>query len=116
MEETFYDRIVKTCKARGITPSYMCVDLGIRKAIMSDLKHGKTMSIRTDTVVKFADYLSVSTDYLLTGRELRLAAEESALLRCWRLASDADRQNVAFVLRDYGMPMPEPRQKKEEAG
>ncbi|MBP5317000.1 MAG: helix-turn-helix transcriptional regulator [Bacteroidales bacterium] len=114
--ETMYDRIVKTCKARGITPSSMCVKLGIRKAIMSDLKSGKTLTIRTDTVVLFADFLGVSTDYLLTGRELTLTEEESMLLRCWRHASIADKQNAAFALRDYGMTMPEEEHKASQAG
>ena len=113
--ETMYDRIQKTCKARGTTPSGMCVKLNIRKAIMSDLKSGRVASIRTDTLVQFAEFLGVTTDYLLTGKELRLTDDESALLRCWRHASDADRQNVAFVLREYGMPMPEPRIKESEA-
>lgn len=114
--ESMYDRIVKTCKVRGLTPSGLCVKVGTRKAIMSDLKSGRTNTIRTDTLVNFARELGVSTDYLLTGEELTLTSEESVLLRCWRLASDTDRQNVAFVLREYGMTMPEPRKKKQEAG
>lgn len=114
--ETMYERIVKTCKARGIAPSAMCVKLGIRKAIMSDLKSGKTLTIRTDTVVLFADFLGVTTDYLLTGRELTLTEEESLLLNCWRHATFTDKQNAAFALRDYGMTMPEEKQKISQAG
>lgn len=114
--ETMYERIVKICKAREIAPSAMCVKLGIRKAIMSDLKSGKTATIRTDTVVKFAEFLGVSTDYLLAGRELTLTAEESALLSCWRHASLTDKQNAAFALRDYGMPMPEEKHEVSQAG
>ena len=114
--ETMYDRIVKTCKARGITPSGMCVKLGIRKAIMSDLKSGKTLTIRTDTVVMFADFLGVTTDYLLTGRELTLTEEESMLLNCWRHATLPDKQNSAFALRKYGMIIPEEMQEVSQAG
>lgn len=115
--ESMYDRIVKTCKAREITPSGMCVKLGIRKAIMSDLKSGRTASIRTDTLILFADYLNVSTDYLLTGKEFALKNDEARLLSCWRLADITAKQNAAFALRDYGMPMPESEEiKASEAG
>jgi transcriptional regulator with XRE-family HTH domain len=115
MEETMYDRMAKICKAKGITPSYMCVQLDIRKAIMSDLKSGRTATIRTDTLVKFAEYLGVTTDYLLTGHELRMTQEESALLNAWRQATHKEKENVAFTLRDYGMPMPEAHEKISEA-
>ena len=104
--ETFYDRVVKSCKAQGITPSRLCVNLGIRKAIMSDLKSGRVASIRADTIVAFAAALHVTTDYLLTGRETRLTAQESQLLNAWRHCTDDERQNVAFILRNY-MDMPE---------
>ena len=114
--ETMYDRIVKTCKARGITPSAMCVKIGIRKAIISDLKSGKTLTIRTDTVVLFADFLGVTTDYLLTGRELTLTEEESLLLNCWRHARLSDKQNAAFALRDYGMTIPKEEEKLSHVG
>lgn len=113
-EQTMYERIVEVCKARGITPSAMCVKLDIRKAIMSDLKSGRTASIRTDTVVAFAEFLGVSTDYLLTGKEFRLRDIESQLISAWRQASDSEKQNVAFILRDYGMPMPETSDKARD--
>lgn len=105
--ESMYDRIAAVCKARGITPSGLCVKLGIRKAIMSDLKSGKSATIRTTTVVEFAEALGVSTDYLLTGRETALIPIESQLLAAWRVAPDNIKENVAFALREYGMPMPE---------
>ena len=104
--ETLYDRIAITCKARGITPSGLCVKLGIRKAILSDLKSGRSGSMHSDTVVMFAEALGVTTDYILTGRELRLSIEESTLLSCWRRATDQEKQTIAFILREYGMPMP----------
>lgn len=114
--ESMYTRIANTCMVRGITPSGLCIKVGVRKSLMSDLKSGRTSSMRTDTLLALARELQVSTDYLLTGVETSLTEEESVLLRCWRLSSDTVRQNVAFALRDYGMPMPEPRHKKEEAG
>lgn len=113
--ETMYDRIASVCKARGITPSGLCVQLGIRKALMTDLKSGKTATIRTTTVVQFAEALGVTTDYLLTGKETNLLPLESRLLSAWRIAPYDVRENVAFALRDYGMPMPEDSNQKQVA-
>lgn len=99
--ETMYDRIVKMCKARGMTPSGLCVRLGIRKAIMSDLKSGRTESIRTGTLCMFAGALGVTTDYLLLGKETNLTEKESRLLAAYKQATDTERETIDFILRKY---------------
>jgi len=99
--ETMYDRIVMMCKVRGMTPSGMCNRLGIRKAIMSDLKSGRINSIHTDTLVMFAGALGVTTDYLLLGKETSLTEKESNLLSAWRQASQEEKDIIAFILRKY---------------
>lgn len=110
-----YERINIACTAQGITPSGLCTKLGIRKSVLSDLKHGRSSSIRTDTIVIISEALGVSTDYLLKGAEALLKPIESQLLIAWRLASDTERQNVAFILREYGMSMPETREERSVA-
>ena len=101
--EAFYDRIVTTCKLRGVSPSGLCVKLGIRKSFLSDLKSGRIQSIHTSTVCTLAEALGVSTDYLLLGKESRLTDTESLLLSSWRHATDKEKQTIAFILADYGM-------------
>jgi len=104
--ETFYDRLVDTCRIRGYTPSGLCTRLGIRKSFLSDLKSGRIQSIRTDTVCELARALNVTTDFLLMGEETRLTLEESELVSCYRHATPKERRLVAFILQDYGMPTP----------
>lgn len=114
--EGLYERIVLLCRKKGITPSFMCDQLHIRKAVISDFKAGRTKSMHTDTIASFAEYLGTSCDYLLLGREFRMTDEENALLNAWRHASDAEKQNVAFILRDHGMVMPAPSEEEARVG
>ena len=60
-----YERIQNACASKGLTVSAMCVNLGMSKSVMSDLKSGRKKTLAADTVAKIASYLQVSTDYLL---------------------------------------------------
>ena len=62
---TLYERIIEMCKKKGVSGSRMCLDLGMSKSTMSELKAGRTKGISTATAQKFASYLGVSVDYLL---------------------------------------------------
>jgi len=66
---TLYDRIVELCKAKGVTGSRMCLDLGLSKSTLSDIKSGRKKGISTSTAQKMAAYLDVSVDYLLGEEE-----------------------------------------------
>ena len=63
-----YDRIIALCKQKGISGSKMCVDLGLSKSILSDIKGGRKTGVSIHTAQKMADYLNVSVGYLL-GKE-----------------------------------------------
>lgn len=45
----------------------MCVDLGLSKSLMTDLKSGRKKGITSETAQKIADYFSVSVDRVLNG-------------------------------------------------
>ena len=62
---TLYNRITELCKTKGVTGSRMCLDLGMSKSILSDIKNGRKKGISTATAQKMAAYLDVSVDYLL---------------------------------------------------
>lgn len=69
---TLYDRIVELCKAKGVSGSRMCLDLGLSKSTLSDIKNGRKKGISTSTAQKMASYLDVSVGYLL-GEETEKA-------------------------------------------
>ena len=47
----------------------MCVDLGLSKSLMTDLKTGRKKSINAVTAQKIASYFGVSVGYLLGEEE-----------------------------------------------
>lgn len=66
---TLYDRIQDLCKGKGVSGSRMCLDLGMSKSTLSDLKSGRKKGLNADTAHKIATYLDVSVGYLLGEEE-----------------------------------------------
>ena len=66
---TLYERITELCKSKNVSPSRMCLDLGLSKSTMSDMKAGRTKGITTATAQKIASYFGVSVGYLLGEEE-----------------------------------------------
>ena len=60
-----YDRIKTACESKGITVSALCLQLGMSKSVLSDLKSGRKKTLSADTLGRIAAYLQVSTDSLL---------------------------------------------------
>ena len=71
---TLYDRIQTLCKNKGISVSRMCLDLGMSKSTMSDLKSGRKKGFNAETAHKIASYLGVSVAYLI-GEEEKINAD-----------------------------------------
>ena len=66
---TLHSRIIELCKEKGISGRRMCLDLGMSKSTLSDLKSGRKKSFTADTAHKIASYLGVSVAYLLGEEE-----------------------------------------------
>ena len=62
---TLYDRIQMLCKNKGVSGSRMCLDLGLSKSTLSDIKSGRKKGVSTTTAQKMASYLGVSVGHLL---------------------------------------------------
>ena len=62
---TLYDRIIDLCKSKGVSGSRMCLDLGLSKSTLSDIKSGRKKGVSTATAQKIASYFNVSVGYLL---------------------------------------------------
>jgi transcriptional regulator with XRE-family HTH domain len=61
---TLYERINNLCKAKGVSGSKMCLDLGLSKSTMSDLKYGRIKSISLPTAQKMAGYFGITVEEL----------------------------------------------------
>ena len=88
---TLYDRIIELCKEKGVSGSRMCLDLGLSKSTLSDIKSGRKKGVSTATAQKMAAYLGVSVDYLL-GEETQKAPADNGK----RSVSDDDLKFALF--------------------
>lgn len=101
---TLYESILSLCQEHGIKGGKMCVDLGLSKSLMTDLKSGRKKGITAETAQKIADYFSVSVDRVLNGpgtkkaptqegeREITLDDFTYAMQNEYKNLTDADKQ------------------------
>ena len=68
---TLYERIMDLCKQNGVSGSRMCLNLGLSKSTLSDMKSGRKNGISTATAQKIASYFNVSVGYLLGEEETK---------------------------------------------
>lgn len=61
---TLYEKITSLCKTKGVSGSRMCLDLGLSKSTMSDLKYGRIKGIAFPTAQKIAGYFGLTVDEL----------------------------------------------------
>ena len=106
-KEVYY-RLDALARDRGTRISNVCDELDLRRALLSDLKSGKTKTIGSNYIADFANYFHVTMDYIYNGvrEDLALTTDEATLLEAWRSATDQERENVAFILRSYGVVLP----------
>lgn len=73
---TLHSRIIELCKEKGVSGSRMCLDLGLSKSTLSDIKSGRKKGFSADTAHKIASYLGVSVGYLLGEEEMSIKKEQ----------------------------------------
>jgi transcriptional regulator with XRE-family HTH domain len=108
-----YERITKLCEEKGVSRFQFCKDTGIQPSLLTDLKAGRQHNVKAEKAAKIAYYFGVTTDYILYGTKKepdldqdRLVQIEHDLIRCWRQATDIERQTIATLLSPYGMQYP----------
>lgn len=121
-----YENIQRLCKERQTNYNRLCDDLGLSYGVISNLKQCETRVLRADIVLRIAKYLDVPYEWILlpiedikeqtTQEADDLSDIEKELLRCWREASQDERENVAYVLRKHGMPFPEKGTEQSQSG
>ena len=102
---TLYDRIMNLCKQKGVSGSRMCLDLGLSKSTLSDIKGGRKKGISTVTAQKMATYLNVSVGYLLgeENTEIKkspseISEGEQKLLDLFRRVPESQQQMVLQMI------------------
>lgn len=59
-----YNKIEKLCTENSTNVTAMCKALNITRAVLSELKSGRTKSLSADKVIKIAEYFNVPPSYL----------------------------------------------------
>lgn len=67
--ENLYTRIEALCAQKGIRPGRLCNDLGLSRALVTDLKMGRKKSVNAETAQKIAAYFGISVGQLLGQQE-----------------------------------------------
>ena len=63
--EGICERIEALLRERGISGSRMSADLGMSRSFMTELRKGRAKGVSAENAARIAEYLGVSTDYLL---------------------------------------------------
>lgn len=91
-----YENIKMLCEERGITVSKMCVDIGVSKSLMSNLKNHRASSISRKSAMKIADYLGVSIDRVLRGIDNEMSVDEDDAAEYLQAVHDRPQLKVLF--------------------
>ena len=101
------ERIRFARKKAGLTQAELANKVGVKFSAIHKYETGMIVNLKRETIATLAEVLNVSPAWLMCLDDpVVLSTEEEDLIRCWRQASDKERQNIAFILRDYGMPFP----------
>jgi len=137
----FYGNLQYLCYKRGITPSKMCLDLGIDKSNATNWKRG--MVPRYDKVVAISEYFGVN-QYDLLNKELfvefpknnlpidddalgsglnlpqddslSITEEEKGLILAWRYAEENEKSAIAALFGKYGFKRTEEKRFNVKVG
>lgn len=60
-----YKRIADICEETGISVTTMCKEADVSRASLSDLKMGRKQRLSVSTLLKIANYFSLTADYFL---------------------------------------------------
>ena len=72
----FMDRVESILKEKRLTQKELAEDLGLRRPTLSDWKKNGAVPAG-DICIRIADYLGVSVEWLVTGKEAALSSEDT---------------------------------------
>ena len=95
-----YETIQTLCTRAGIRPGKLCDELGLSRALVTDLKMGRKKSISAQTAQKIAAYFGVSVAYLLGQGEADVLDEaDIAFYGDFRELTDEQKEAVRDMVR-----------------
>lgn len=104
----FWNIFLKLCTQKGISPNFVCAELGLSTAIATKWKNGAVP--RAATAKKIADYFNISVEYLMGETDDRspiehspkLSEGEEALLELFRQIPE-DKQDLVLQMIEVAL-------------
>lgn len=108
----FWDNFYNACVQKGIKPNPLAKELQIASGSMTAWKGGKLPN--GETLLKIADYLNVSVDYLLgrtnepntSNTSQQLTQNEQELLDIFKNFSERDQIKILGKMEDWASKVP----------
>lgn len=94
---TFMDRVESVLKERKWTQKELAESLNLRRPTLSDWKKNGAVPAG-DICIKIAEYLNVSVEWLISGKESGLSNEEKWLLAQWGQLDPTQQDTVRTLL------------------
>lgn len=89
---TLFERVMQKCDEEGLTIKALERKAGFSNAT---IRKWETQKPSYDKVVKVADCLNVTLNWLITGKEAdELSADEQKLVDCYRKADDRGKRSI----------------------
>lgn len=89
----FYERLQALCKKKGISITKMLNELGLSTGSTGNWKKGQLP--KGDILIKIADYLDTSIDYIITGEyKTDLTKDEIKIVGLYRKTPDRAKYKV----------------------
>lgn len=85
----------KILKEKGITGKELATNTNISQSLISDYKNGKVEPSMTN-ILKIANFLDVSCDYLITGKEQQHLNQEEKLLVKYYRGISGEQQSIVM--------------------
>lgn len=96
----FMDRVESILKEKRLTQKELAEDLGLRRPTLSDWKKNGAVPA-ADICLRIAEYLGVSVEWLVTGKETALTSEEKTLLKQWKILTPDQKDTLLTLLNKW---------------
>ena len=96
----FMDRVESILKEKRLTQIELAEDLGLRRPTLSDWKKNGAVPA-ADICLRIAEYLGVSVEWLVTGKETALTSEEKTLLKQWKILTPDQKDTLRTLLNKW---------------
>lgn len=96
----FVKRIDFILKDKNLKRAALCSDLSLSATSITDWARRGTVPAG-DICLRIADYLNVSVEWLISGRDEKLNSEERWLIAQWKILESSQKETVRTLLEKW---------------